>query len=257
MIKAVFLDFDWTTFSHKTKKIPDSAYKAILQAQDNGVKVFLATGRDVNELKDFDTRNIKFDGYVLDNGLLLLDKDLNVIEVIYMEGKDKEKAIKFYTDKIMPTMIRTRKDGYMNYVDELTIKTYNDVDSVMPPIKEYENEDIMVVTIITKDESEKKQVEEMFKDQTITWWHNNSCDVVPKGCNKMQGISKMIKHFNIQENEIMTVGDSENDTEMIESVEHGVAMGNSVQKIKDVAEYVTDDIDNDGLEKAFKKYNII
>ena len=257
MIKAIFLDFDWTTFSHKTKKIPDSAYRAILQAQDNGVKVFLATGRDVNELKDFDTRNIKFDGYVLDNGQLLLDEDLNVLEVTYMDGIDKDKAVDFYKNNIMPVMIRTREDGYMNFVDDTTIQTLKDVDSVMPAIKKYENENILVATIFIKSDEEKQTIMNTFTESTITWWHNNSCDVVPKGCNKMNGIKRILNYYHINIENIMTIGDSENDTEMIESVKHGVAMGNSVQKIKDVAEYVTDDIDNDGLEKAFKKYNII
>lgn len=257
MIKAVFLDFDWTTFSHKTKKIPDSAYRAILQAQDNGVKVFLATGRDVNELKDFDTRNIKFDGYVLDNGQLLLDKDLNVIEVTYMDGIDKEKAVDFYKNNIMPVMIRTREDGYMNFVDDTTIQTLKDVDSVMPTIKKYENENILVATIFIKSDEEKQIIINTFTESTITWWHNNSCDVVPRGCNKMNGIKRILNYYHINIEDIMTVGDSENDTEMIEGVKHGIAMGNSVQKIKDVAEYVTDDIDNDGIEIAFKKYNII
>ena len=228
-----------------------------LQAQENGVKIFLATGRDVNELKDFDTRNINFDGYVLDNGQLLLDKDLNVLEVTYMEGTDKDKAVEFYKNNIMPVMIRTREDGYMNYADETTIQTLKDVDSVMPIIKQYENENILVVTIFIKNDEEKQKITDTFTESTITWWHNNSCDVVPRECNKMNGIKRILNYYHINIEDIMTIGDSENDTEMIENVKHGVAMGNSVQKIKDIAEYVTDDIDNDGLEKAFKKYNII
>ena len=51
MIKAIFLDFDSTLFSHVTKKIPDSAYEAVLKAQKNNIKVFLATGRDIKERK--------------------------------------------------------------------------------------------------------------------------------------------------------------------------------------------------------------
>ena len=154
-------------------------------------------------------------------------------------------------------MIRTREDGYMNFVDDTTIQTLKDVDSVMPTIKKYENENILVATIFIKSDEEKQTIMNTFTKSTITWWHNNSCDVVPKGCNKMNGIKRILNYYHINIENIMTIGDSENDTEMIESVKHGVAMGNSVQKIKDVAEYVTDDIDNDGIEKAFKKYNII
>lgn len=257
MIKAVFLDFDGTTFSHVTKKIPDSAYQAILNAQKNNIKIFLATGRDIDELHDFDCRNIQFDGYILDSGLLLLDKDLNTISVNYFEGREKENAIKFFNEKKIPTLIRTKSSGYMNYIDDNTIKVLEDVDSLVPPLKNYDGEDVMVVTAFVKSDEDKRIINEYFNNSTITWWHDNSADILPNGCNKLNGIIKMLHYHKISIDETLTIGDSKNDIEMISGVPHSVAMGNSVQEIKDAAEYVTTDIDDNGLEYAFIKYNII
>lgn len=257
MIKAVFLDFDETTFSHKTKQIPDSAYQAILDAQNNNIKIFLATGRDINELKEFDCRNLNFDGYVLNSGSLLLDKELNIINISIFEGEEKEKVLKFFNDKKFPTIIRTRTSGYMNYIDDNSLNVLKSINSPTPPIKNYENEDIMVITVFIKNEKDRKYILDLFKDSSVTWWQNYSADIIPNGLNKLDGIKKMLNHYHIDISEVLTIGDSKNDIEMISGVPHSVAMGNSVQEIKDIAEYITTDINDNGLENAFKKYNII
>lgn len=257
MIKAIFLDFDSTLFSHVTKKIPDSAYEAVLKAQKNNIKVFLATGRDIKEIEYFDTRNIKFDGYVLDDGQLLLDKDLNTLEVIYMTGKDRDQVINLFNNNKYPVMIRTREEGFINYLNETTIKTLNDVDSEMPPVKDKIEDNILVATIFTENEEEKKQIISDFKNSNVTWWHDNSCDVVPKQAHKMRGILRMLEITNLNKDEVLACGDGENDIEMISTLPHSVAMGNSVPSIKKAAEFITADIDDNGLEKAFKHYNII
>ena len=48
-----------------------------------------------------------------------------------------------------------------------------------------------------------------------------------------------------------------NDKEMIEYVDLGIAMGNAIDKVKNAANYVTSDIDNDGIYNALKHFNII
>lgn len=45
MIKAAFFDIDGTILSHSQRKIPDSTLKAIHMMQENGIKVYIATGR--------------------------------------------------------------------------------------------------------------------------------------------------------------------------------------------------------------------
>lgn len=257
MIEAIFLDFDWTLYSHKNEMIPDSAYKAIKDAQSKNVKVFLSTGRDIEEIKTFDCRDLQFDGYVLDNGQLLMDKNLNIIEANYIEGKGKEAVLDIFNNKIYPIVLRGINCAFINYVDEYVLKAYKDVGSDLPEIKKYENEDILVATIGVKDEKEKENISNMLSDLSVTWWHDNSCDAVSKGSDKVVGVNKIIKYFNINKDNVLSIGDGENDIGMIKNTAHSVAMGNSIQEVKDVAEYVTSDIDDDGLLNAFKKYNIV
>ena len=86
---------------------------------------------------------------------------------------------------------------------------------------------------------------------------DGAVDVVPKTASKAMGIEKIINHYGFKKEETMGIGDSDNDIDMVEYCEIGIAMGNGYESVKKSADYVTDDIDNDGLYKAFKKFNII
>lgn len=257
MIKAIFLDFDGTVYSHVTKQIPDSAYKAILTAQSKGIKVLLATGRDYSEIETFDIRGLKFDGFVLDDGQLLLDKDHNIIEITYIKGEEKQKIIDLYNSNKLPIVLRNPETFMINYIDEKTKIAFRDIDTALPPVAKYNNEDILIATIITRNEKEKEEMRKLFNNSIITWWHNYSADLIPKDSSKAAGILKILKHFNINMEDTLAIGDGENDIKMLKQSARSVAMGNSIDEVKEVADFVTSDIDEDGLYNAFKKYNII
>ena len=53
------------------------------------------------------------------------------------------------------------------------------------------------------------------------------------------------------------IGDSLNDTELIKAAAVGIAMGNASKEIKELADYITTDVDKDGIYNAFKHFNII
>lgn len=257
MIKAVFLDFDGTIYSHATKKIPDSACDAIKIAQANNIKIFIASGRHLDEIKQFDIKNLKFDGYVLTNGQLLLDKNCEIISANCIEGKEKEMIIEEFNNKETSIMIRDVEEEFINFVDDYTRAAYKSVDSPVPVVKEYQNGHMLVATVFLNSDEAKKRIFEKFKNLSITYWYDGSIDMVSKGMNKMKGILKMLELNNIKIDEIVTIGDGENDVEMIQSCPNGVAMGNSCDSVKEVANYITTDIDKDGLKNAFIKYNII
>lgn len=52
----------------------------------------------------------------------------------------------------------------------------------------------------------------------------------------------------------MQFGDNINDKKMIENAGIGVAMGQSTPVIKEIADYVTEDNNNEGVSIAIQKY---
>ena len=55
----------------------------------------------------------------------------------------------------------------------------------------------------------------------------------------------------------MSFGDAENDIDMLKAAEVGVAMGNGVDCVKEIADYVTSDVDDDGIGKALRYFHVI
>ena len=97
-----------------------------------------------------------------------------------------------------------------------------------------------------------------FADDFLILEHvENVVEFVPKGTSKATGIKWLCNHLDIPLDETYAIGDSVNDLEMLESVGHGIAMGNSMPPVKEIAEYVTSDISDDGVKNALKHYGLI
>ena len=257
MIKAVFIDFDGTIYSHSTGRIPNSTYKTFKKLKENNILVFLCTGRAYSELKWFDLSKLEFEGVILTNGQLAFDKNDKLIYQKPIEGILKEKLLKIFLEKKVPIYISTTDDIYLNYCDSLVEKVQNSVSSRVPEVKEYKGEDFFMASVFIDYSNRSPEIEELSKYGEITYWHAGACDVVPKGVSKATGIDEIIKIYGIDISETMGIGDGENDIDMLKHCQIGVAMGNSTNEIKKIADYVTADIDDDGLYKALKYFELI
>ena len=71
---------------------------------------------------------------------------------------------------------------------------------------------------------------------------------------KAAAIKILADKWNIDNSEVMAIGDSYNDLPMLKSAGHSVAMGNAPDDVKSVCEFVTDTCDNDGFAQAVYKY---
>ncbi len=67
----------------------------------------------------------------------------------------------------------------------------------------------------------------------------------------------MLQYFDIDKSEAIAFGDGENDLDMLGFVGLGIAMGNGSEKLKEVADFVTNKSSEDGIEFALKTYGII
>ena len=74
MFKAVFFDIDGTLFSHKSMESPASTKKALEELRNKGVKTFIATGRHFVEMQALPIKWDDYDGIVVLNGQICLDK---------------------------------------------------------------------------------------------------------------------------------------------------------------------------------------
>lgn len=81
-------------------------------------------------------------------------------------------------------------------------------------------------------------------------WH--VIEIVKSGINKAVGLDKVAKSYNIPKERIIAFGDEDNDFEMIEYAGHGIAMGNAIPQLKNLANAVTETNENDGIALYLK-----
>ncbi len=84
-------------------------------------------------------------------------------------------------------------------------------------------------------------------------WEDNY-ELMPQGVSKGRAVKELAEKMGIGPDQVMTVGDFDNDLSMIEYAGYGTAMGNATPKVKAAAKYVTLTNDEDGVAAAIRKY---
>lgn len=256
MIKAAFFDVDGTLLSYKTRQVLPSAKAAIAALQARGILCIVATGRHIIQLSNLPVADIPFDAYLMLNGQLMLDKEQNVLFGIPIDGKAKEFLVENFNNHTYPAVMVERDQMYLNCVTDHVREVNQIISIAIPPISDYRGGDIYQVCAYLRPE-EEHLVEPIVEECVLTGWHYGGKDIIAKGGGKMAGIRRYLDMIGIKPEEIIAFGDAENDLEMIRFAGIGVAMGNAEASVKAVADYVTADIDDDGIEKALKHYNLI
>ena len=261
MIKAVFFDIDGTLVSFNTHKVSDSSKRAIKELKKKGIKVFIATGRIKLHINNLD--DLEFDGYITANG-----HDCYIGEKeIYRNGISAETlhALLDYleNEEKFPCSIMTNNGIFSNYIDDSVKELSKEINLEIPSVEDFpkfveENiDEVLQINIYVDENKEKELMKKIFKDCESSRWCPVFADVDTKGGGKHIGVDKIIEFYKIDISETMAFGDGGNDLSMIEHCAIGIAMGNANEKLKEAADYITDDVDNDGIYKALKHFNII
>lgn len=256
MIKAAFFDIDGTLLSYETRKVRDSAKAAIAKLQQKGILCVVATGRHMIQMSKLPVADIPFDAFVMLNGQLVLDKQRNVLFDVSIEGKAKEFLVENFNNHTYPAIIVEEKDMYLNYVSDHVLDVNSSMAIAVAPLSDYKGGNIYQVCAYLRPEDEHL-VDPIREDVVMTSWHYGGKDIIAGGGGKMSGIKRYLELTGLHREEIIAFGDAQNDLEMIRFAGIGVAMGNGAEEVKAVADYVTADIDDDGIEKALKHYNLI
>ena len=80
------------------------------------------------------------------------------------------------------------------------------------------------------------------------------CEIGSRDAKKSLGVEFLCKMWGLNKSEVMAIGDQNNDIDLIQSGGIGVAMDNSTPELKQVADYITDSVENDGFVKAVEKF---
>lgn len=257
MIKAAFFDIDGTLLSHTTEKVPDSAREGLRRLRENGVKVFASTGRHVLELRRMPLYGIEFDGYITLNGQICLDADQKFLWGAPFGTDMTEKLVSVFDSGEIPLILIEEGRLYINRIDQSVQRAQEEVSTPLPLTGKYSGLPVYQAIAFLGREGQERMEKELGPDCRTTRWSRSAFDIIPAGGGKAQGMEYFLRKLDISSGETIAFGDSENDIDMLEYAEIGVAMGNAPENVRRAADHVTDDVDQEGIRRALEHFHMI
>ncbi len=261
--KLVAIDMDDTLLS-KGLTISQRTKEAIRAAEDRGVKVLIATGRMYSSALPH-LKMIGLTGEVITyNGALLSEiKSNKTLQHRPVPLDCCHKIIKLATEEDLHLNLYLDDILYVNKLG-FGAEYYEKISGIKPvlikeDIEEFVDQASTKLLIVEKDLKKVDLIQERLEDSfgdilNITRSKPSFIEIMNKGVSKGNTLAKFIAASNIQPKDVIAIGDSYNDLDMIEYAGVGVAVANARDKVKAAADFVTSSNDEDGVAEAIEKF---
>ncbi len=274
--KAIVLDLDGTTLNERNT-VNETLEQYIGELRESGKLIFIATGRTLEEVRDVLPAGMEADGMVTANGMSVFIGKEQIVEHALPTELVEELVAKAGAEEIFyevhpneGTRMALLKDkDYMvkqglipkpETVDEN--EWLSRQDAVEDKIRWSEQLDIKSVAkiyffsnemnTIRKWKAELGKIKQYNAFTTASSTHHN-VEVTVEGITKATGVQLLLKHFQLAPEEILAVGDGENDLPLFKLAGHCVAMKNATDLVKEQADEVTEySYREDGLYRFLK-----
>lgn len=288
MYKFVAIDLDGTMLD-QYGMVTERTKLAIQKAKEKGINVVIASGRPIDSIKSI-AKEIGADHYfIAGNGALIYD--MKNEEILYEKYMNKQKVLEIirlceensisYNIYTQTTIIaKALKYNVLYYHKENLKKEENKrtkitiVDDIEDYVTHLEEAQFLKMTIC--DESKvvfqsiirklrqiqeievldvlhmsRKMIRQGTEEVPIEYHYT---EISSGQVDKWYAIEFLMDKLSLSREQIIAIGDNMNDKKMIEEAGLGIAMGGSTPQITEVADYVTDSNQNEGVAKALEKF---
>lgn len=260
--KALFFDIDGTILSEKTNQIPESTKRAIRAAREAGHLTFINTGR-TRACVPSRVSQVGFDGIlcgcgteIIYHGESLMHSGLPKEFCVEIARTVKEASVGatlegevfYFTAPDRPYFDFMRDGGVLNEEGGMTL------------IFDWEPEDTLFDKLVfwSDEESREDIIFDLVRGRMdVIDRGKNFYELVPTGYTKAKAIQTIQEMFHIDLEDTYVFGDSGNDLSMFEYCPNAIAMGDHDPVLEPYTSYVTDTVENDGIEKALKRLKLI
>lgn len=266
-IRLVAFDLDGTVLNSK-KEISPRTKEAMRRAAAQGIRLVPATGRMLNEIP----KNV-YPGipcvscaltangarvYRLPEKEPVLSREFSVLDaqkiiwecrsykaVLYVgygeDGILDDRGAAWEDPRVKEVILRIERACSFGFAD-----TYADLAVWKnPPCK---------FTLIFADQDERMKAVQSFcqLDCNVTSSDRLNLELTPKGASKGSALKFLMALEGIKAQQVMAIGDSDNDHEMLLTAGFSVAMGNAAPALKKAVDFVTASCDEDGMAMALE-----
>jgi len=259
--KMIVVDLDGTLLninggcSRKSKKF-------LSKLKDMGYVIVIATGRVLHDAINV-TDGASFANYVIsDGGAIIYDMDKKkIVDIKKIDMDEVRRVFDIYSGDIdyitMCDMYYYNRYGDNNtrmdlFYDRKILdidKFILDSDGIFHIIVRFEDMSMIdrYCKILDSDRIDVLEMQDSFA--TNRW-----IEIFSEGVSKYNAIKVISEIEGIDNSDIICFGDGRNDIDMIKNCGVGVAMGNALDVVKDVSDYITISHNDDGIVYFLKGY---
>lgn len=270
--KIILLDIDGTIYDQKGH-IPDSTRQAIKKAKQKGHTILLCTGRSKGEIPD-EIWELDLDGMIGSAGAYILYQ----VKTLYhrpMEQESCDRLFSYLEERNISYVAETNEAIYGNEAGMKYVQAIIDERLKLNPKLAPDFLGKMVIIDTCRGLSGVNKVlyfdapyqfDVLQKDlgahyhivpNSIIMSETSSGEVSELGMTKAKGILTFLSLTGRELSDTIAFGDGINDMEMIQTAHIGVAMGNAVEALKEVADAVTKDVADDGIYVGFEQFDLL
>ncbi|BCT56198.1 Cof-type HAD-IIB family hydrolase [Dehalococcoides mccartyi] len=277
------IDVDGTLIN-KQGKISAADKEAIGKARDKGILVALSTGRVVPACT-YLLEELGLDGFhIFCDGALVYNPA--TAQTCYSQPLCQGpllSAIEFVREHNIYLELYTILDYYVEY-ENWSAKMHREFFRISPTVTDFKKvaltQDVQKIELMVHDQTERRGAElfmsrfeddfqgaELFMSRFEDDFHFSIArapaypevefvNIVSPGISKGRALEKMAAQMGISLRNVIAFGDGSNDLPLFRAAGFGVAMGNARAELKEIADYVTLDVEESGLAAAFNKFLI-
>ncbi|WP_054874258.1 Cof-type HAD-IIB family hydrolase [Oxobacter pfennigii] len=269
--KMLVMDMDGTLLTND-KRISERNKEALDKAAKTGVILVVSTGRIFTSARVFGEMIGVSSPIIASNGAYIREKDRDEVVYAMLLG---EKAIRdvlaackkhnlvchfmssntIYTEKLIYASLNYSKWNNAMPGDRqvhIQIVNENEWDEVIRKNSPH------ILKAVIADENPDKiaalRADIEVLDVEVVSSAKNNIEIMNKGVSKGKAVQVLADYFNLKRDEIICIGDNENDISMIRYAGLGIAMGNATAETKSAADFVTLTNEEDGVAYIIEKF---
>lgn len=260
-LKVIAMDMDGTLLTANQEILPYTK-EVLMKLQKRGISLVLASGRDIDSLKKIGQKlnlsDYSQNGYICLNGLEIYDAKGNQLH--------QEKKLQFEDASVLANLAKTHNIDMILFFEEclyimdfgetgitehhfMNSKKYKTRDISQIPSSLFK--DLRKVAFIQKETLINEVIPILQKDYNhqfdICKVEPDWVEINPYGMNKGTALMKYAKIKNISTQHVLAFGNGENDISMLKLAGKGIAMANSFENVKAIADDICGDNEHDGI----------
>jgi hypothetical protein len=267
-IRLLILDVDGT-IAGLSNAVSPRVVEAIQKVQERGIKVAIATGRMYCSASRFQQQIRTLEPLIAYNGAWIQqpgkierllhrpvprDRVAELLEFAQEATAQAPLEVHLYSDdQLFVAQVTSETKAYVGR-SGIPANAVGDLRTLL-------DRDLTKVLMLSPDPEHISTLQQQFRerytpeDVHITQSTATYLEFTQPYTNKGTAVTYLAQdHYQFDLGEVMAIGDNFNDLEMLQTVGLGVAMGNAPDGVKEVAKWVTESVDEDGVAVAIERF---